>query len=130
MKLSAEFKGFATGNGVNLAVRVIIGAGFGKIVSSFVGTRSCRRSACSPAVWKPKDAVRRGRHRLGRTAQTSGFAARCAPNPPEPRLERAPRLLMGTVTEHTVRHSACPVLLIPPEARPMRPPGVDNVSAP
>jgi large conductance mechanosensitive channel len=52
MGLGAEFKEFAMkGNVVDLAVGVIIGAAFGKIVSSLVGDMSsCRRSASSWAV--------------------------------------------------------------------------------
>ena len=48
MSIASEFKEFAMkGNVVDMAVGIIIGAAFGKIVSSLAwGMSSCRRSAC------------------------------------------------------------------------------------
>ena len=53
MSLLSEFKEFAMkGNVVDMAVGIVIGAAFGKIVSAFVdATSSCRRSAGSSAAW-------------------------------------------------------------------------------
>jgi len=47
MGVISEFKAFAVkGNVVDMAVGIIIGAAFGKIVSSFVGDVVCHRSVC------------------------------------------------------------------------------------
>ena len=46
MSLGSEFKEFAMkGNVIDLAVGVVIGAAFGKIVARWSATSSCRRSA-------------------------------------------------------------------------------------
>lgn len=42
-----EFREFAMkGNVIDMAVGIIIGAAFGKIISSIVSDITCRRSAC------------------------------------------------------------------------------------
>ena len=47
MGIFSEFREFiARGNVIDLAVGVIIGASFNKIVESLVTQVSCRRSAC------------------------------------------------------------------------------------
>ena len=47
MRRLSEFKEFALkGNGVDMAVGIIVGAAFGKIVSSFVSDIVMPRSVC------------------------------------------------------------------------------------